>query len=1133
MSLLRLAYVLAVRRAISNWRLETVLFLGIVLAVSLMSSGVIFSNMVAEAALAHTVSRAEPEEINIQIRSFIGREAPFTTLGRADAYQARLDFVEQRVASPLRPYLREQAHMFESSTFFFQGHSQLELEDDLRPRGAIRYVQGLWPDRAELLRGRWPYSGAGEGAALAGGELEVAVDALGAELLQLDAGDRMEIFPATFFIDPPVMRARVVGVFRKTDPGDEFWRDTGRDFSFQDERWTMVPLFTTSDALLNQVVPLYPPSLLDMSWIFHLDRGKIRADDVDGLQRLARFVERDVSTNLANSSVYTRLYRVLDEYEDRILPARIPLFLILILVTAILMYYLGLVSGLVVKSRSTELAMLKSRGATTQQLGLLALVESLLLAIPAVIVGPLLALGVVQLLGKVFLGLGGGGELADVPVSLTTQAFLLGLLGGALAVAALTGFTLLAARQSIVEFRQEGARPPRAPFIHRYYLDILILAIVGVLWWQTQSGDSFLVRSLEGGDLEIDYSRLVGPVLALLAIGLIVLRFFPIFLALATRLVQPVGPSWLVHGLRHVSRDPIMPGVLVVMLMLATALGVIGSTFSSTLQRSQRDRALYATGADLYIQYTPGATSQSLLGLADRVNQIEGVEGAAEVHRLSGSLMNRGFNATSLSILGVDSPNFSRVGWYREDFSGGRSLEELTGLLSPGGGTGTIAEDGVSLPRDATGLSLWVHPSRPDHGLRIRARLKDSQGQFFDISMGSLGFRGWRQLSAEMIPLPYSGRGTARDRGPVVTSPYSLQSLHVFRIFGRREPGALFLGQLSALTPRGLVSISDFQDFDQWHVVEDYSRPGVSYYALEHSELIAPEGSGGSAVFTWVPGGIGLQGIRPGRSEEPLSAVVSQSLLDHADARLGDTLNVRVSNYALPLKAVAVADYFPTLDSEQRPFAVVDLRTFNEMSNLHSARLVGGSNELWADLGEPNNSVAAVTRALSAQGLGFKEPILASETVAQRLDQPLVNAGWGGLLVLVFLVLVLASASGVMLFSYIDTRERQTEFALLRTLGSSTRQLNRVVWFNALLVLAFGIGLGSWVGYQIAASLLPLMEVAEEGTRVVPSMVLRTNWTTLLVTYLTLVGVTIATVAWLAWYSGKIEVQRALRIGKA
>ena len=141
------------------------------------------------------------------------------------------------------------------------------------------------------------------------------------------------------------------------------------------------------------------------------------------------------------------------------------------------------------------------------------------------------------------------------------------------------------------------------PFIHRYYLDVFLLVIIGLLWWQTQNQDTFLVRSFGSGELEIDYTRLLGAILGLLAIGLLVLRFFPIALAVVVRLAEPVGPSWLVHGLRHVSRDPIVPAVLIVMLMLATALGVIGSTFSATLERSQRDQALYAVGADLKIDH--------------------------------------------------------------------------------------------------------------------------------------------------------------------------------------------------------------------------------------------------------------------------------------------------------------------------------------------------------------------------------------------------------------------------------------------------------------------------------------------------------------------------------------------------
>ena len=60
LSLFRFAYVMAVGRAVSGWRLELVLFGGILLAVSLMASGVIFSDLLANAALRDALARAEP-----------------------------------------------------------------------------------------------------------------------------------------------------------------------------------------------------------------------------------------------------------------------------------------------------------------------------------------------------------------------------------------------------------------------------------------------------------------------------------------------------------------------------------------------------------------------------------------------------------------------------------------------------------------------------------------------------------------------------------------------------------------------------------------------------------------------------------------------------------------------------------------------------------------------------------------------------------------------------------------------------------------------------------------------------------------------------------------------------------------
>jgi hypothetical protein len=353
------------------------------------------------------------------------------------------------------------------------------------------------------------------------------------------------------------------------------------------------------------------------------------------------------------------------------------------------------------------------------------------------------------------------------------------------------------------------------------------------------------------------------------------------------------------------------------------------------------------------------------------------------------------------------------------------------------------------------------------------------------------------------------------------------------QITGRRgipDPGATFFGELGVNGPNGAEIVDSFHSLDNWQIIEDYSRPGL--YGLESSESVVLQASVSSARYSWAPGSIGLRGIRPGPPERPLPALVSQPFLDLADAEVGDVRTVGLSTFSLPVEIKAVVDYFPTLDPSERPFVVVDLVTFIRQSNLHSPRPTGGSNELWVNPGASGGDGSAIVDSLDNNGVRTRKTLVASDMVLNSVDQPLVNAGWGALLVLMFLALVLASALGVMLFSFIDTKERQTEFALLRTLGTSRIQLNGTVWFSVFLVAVCGVSLGTLAGYLIGVSLLPLMEVAEEGAKVTPRMVLETNWVTLSVSYIILGAVTLATVLWLVWFTAKMEIHQVLRIGE-
>ncbi len=1123
-SLLRFAYVMAISRAVSGWRLEAVLISGILLAVALMASGVIFSDLLSNAALRDALLRSEPEDVNLRVRTYNSRDDPPDVEGRRAAFEARDEFVRQNVREPLQHYLKFHSRYIKSATFLFRGRPQLEADKDSRPRGSVVHLTGL-DGRIQVLEGQWP-----TGPAPRDEPVPVAVDRLGAQLLGLGVGEVMEIFPASQFDDSAPTEVRIAAVFQVLDPSDEFWYGLSSASSEQNDSWTLVPLFASEEGLLHRVIGAYPSIYADTTWFFFPDPEKIPSSETVEIQSLLAQIERTVSVGLGNSGYTIRLDGLLSDFESELLLARLPLLLLLLIVIAILTYYLALMAGLIVRSRSSEIALLQSRGATATQIAILGLGEGLFVATPAVIAGPYVALGMIKFLGFVFFRLSGAsGESVNVAVGISLPAFLLGLAGGALAVLVFTAATLLASRRGGVESRLAGSRPPTSNFIQRYYLDVALLALIGLLWWQLQSRGAFLVQTLGSSALSIDYSLLLGPVLGLAAAGLIVLRAFPWAIALLARIAGPVAPSWLLHVLRHQSRDPLTPAMLIVLVMLATALGVVGSSFSATLERGQREQALYEAGADLRLRH--GSVDQGA-GLAGAAGKLEGVAAAADVFRSSASLTTSGFS-TSSTLLAIQADAIADTAWLREDFAGGLSADDLSRLLKPGG-PATAPQggpDGLLLPADATALTLWARPGGSSPYLGVWVRLADAQGVIIDAWMGDLDRPEWSRLSVHLSDEGFRGNTPPRRWRPLdVRPPFRLMSFSVRSRLSGDEGGAIFFGRIDASTPQGEAVIHDFRSVEGWHVTEDFRRPGL--FSLESSGSAAAGEFDSTGRFSFGSGGVGLTGIRAGGPDEAIPALGSSQFLEFANADIGDTVILGMSSYSLLVEVAGELEFFPTLYPAEKPFVVMDLPKFNRAAIRRSPQPPSGPNEVWISGGDAPVEVEAVSSALSEEGGNIRTTHHAQSMVASRVDQPLVNAGWGGLLVLLFLAITLASASGLLLFTHLDARERQTEFALLRTLGVSGGQMRLILWAGLAIMVVCGIALGTLLGWLLGASLLPLMEVAEAGKRITPSLVFTADWQRLLVSYVILGVVTLSSGLWLAWLTSRLQLHQVLRMGE-
>ena len=408
----------------------------------------------------------------------------------------------------------------------------------------------------------------------------------------------------------------IVGLVEPIDPQEEYWITFPTYFSIQTHgESSLVPFYLPEAAFFDGLGANYPQLVGDFGWLLFFDTGVVTADTAGPTKDALIGLETDINKRFPRSLVFTSLKNRLADYQKELKLARVPLYLYIGLVVLVILYFLVLVMGLLTRYRAEETSLLRSRGGSILQVTSLLVAAETVVALAAMVVGPFLAWAIVKYLLLDTIN-PVGPDHAEVSVGLSGDMFLMGAIGGLLSLAILTAHSVNRARQGLVSSLNERSRPPSVPLLQRYYVDLLVLAGLGLLWWQISSRDGFVSRDATSRALDTDPSLLFGPVMVLLAATVLVLRFLPWLVRLATWVVSRVSPAWALFSLTRLARDPLPHGALVVILMLAAALGVFGASFQTTLARSQKEQTLYQQGGDLVLRghrFSP-KTQNALVG---------------------------------------------------------------------------------------------------------------------------------------------------------------------------------------------------------------------------------------------------------------------------------------------------------------------------------------------------------------------------------------------------------------------------------------------------------------------------------------------------------------------------------------
>ena len=1063
MGLLDLVYWLLRRRIRHSWVLLALTAFGVLAAVTLMATGSLYSRVLGEAGIRHSLASLPPTVVNTLV---VAQDRP---LGPAD-YEPLSEMVQGAARSRLSGIL-EGIHRF--------GRTQLGLPGDKdpnripRPQDAINgrpFFMTGFQDHSRLVAGSWPESPGSSGPE--GVEIDAVVGASTARTAGYEVGTKVFVWP---FPGDPSERIvlNITGLAEPIDPSEVYWMGPPNYFSvYAVADVNVAPFYLTEQNFLQVLGSRFPTLVGDFGFNLFLDPSRITAGDADAVQEAMAGLETDVNKRYPRTFVLSRLSLAIDEYKQELTLARVPLYVFVSLFVIVIIYFLVLITGLLGRSQSEEAALLRSRGASVAQVaGAMALAEAVVVLV-AVAIGPLIAWLIVRFLLLSTIDPVGG---RDFPTGLAADTYWMGAAGGALALVVLGATAVGRARMAMTDSLAARARPPSNPFLLRYYFDVLALLAVGLIWWQVRGRDGFVAQELAARGVSVDPTLVLGPVLGLFAAAVLLMRALP----LAARLMAWAGEqgrsAWVSHALVRLARDPVPNASLAVMLMLAAALGVFGATFQSSLADSQRHQALYRTGGDMVVK-GPAIKSDS----AQKLSTIPGVVAATPVLRLPVNLLDG--HGGSANLIALDPGVLAQAAWFREDFSD-QGIDELAALLDPL--PGEEAEPGILLPTDAGYLGVWVNTSEMDISpgsinLSLWAHVRNVRGAYRSVGLGSLidsgqdpsELVGWRFLSGE-LPEGFS----PDDR------PLELVGLFVSGSSFTKAPAArLFFDDVTVFSGASAGDGSIIEDFESARDWQPLVTPAQRSDSSQPVAEAAHSGNRGLA-FSWdVPLEDNLRGIHIPPGPLPIPVIGGPTF------RVGQELRVTQGRLAVPVRVVATTRYFPTVASLSRPLLLIGHGRLRNYQELLPGRDSKPAEEIWLAL-DPAADREQVSDEVAARIPGYLY-ITDREKVADLAGRnPLAGGGWNGLTALGMVALGVAAALGLWAYAIISVRQGRTDLAVARAIGFSRGQLLLSLSLERLLMAALAIAAGAAIGFWPGLMLLRMMDFTTSGLQAVPPMV--------------------------------------------
>ena len=1219
------------RRLLDEWKLLSSVFIGVLVAVTISVGSTVYLTALEQLAFRVSLNQISAPLLNLTV---FAKRIPLTS----DAVEELSELVTTITTKHIED-------LYAGHEMYLRGTSSI-VGTDAMPLPAIGDQESMamvWDGffhtltnferHSVFLEGRAPKTAAIETAE--GITVEATISEQVAEESKLGPGD--SVIVATDIFVPTRITAKIVGVFQADNLKDEYWSTAalvltsqsaaaqgGEESGFpppdgtvwDDNQDLAIGLFVPVEVMTEVIGPANERTLANPIVFGKIDKNKL------GTWTAARFVNRldmiedEVIDTIPGATVSSGTVRgLIANVGRRVFFSRIPLLFLLTIMVVTVLFYMTMMVSYLAKSREKDSALMRTRGVGIAEILRLYTLEGIVMCLLAFILGPLIAFGTISVIGLVppFRSTTGG-ELLLVRVEPITFA-----IGAAIALLCLflyVAFGAAGARSGLLVQKARAARPATMSFFHRYYLDIGLVAIGGLVFWELQSREQIVSSGLFT-ELQVNETLLFGPILFLIVVALFFMRLFPLFvryiggespgllhlltgfsvaalaggallfgyqdgtlseaytpaaIALAaggayfvtyrfivgvrrwlgvgaqaglvaayvltgdiqpsnTLFVAEIGllaivpaqvlyrllsfatrsaPAWLSISLWHMARNPLQYTWLVLLLVLVTGLGIFATTVGGTLTRSQDEQIQFGTPTDMRIQGTPLFLSEGLDGMREEFVATPAIDSGALGYRTSASIGN-----ISMQLLALEPEAFADIAWFRDDFAN-TGLDQIMGMIAV-----TDGPNGITMPADSQSIGVWIKPLEAQPLMSVWVVVQDSAGAVRTVSLGEVGELEWHSVSNE---LPKDLKG-----------PFDLMALSLYepgtttQTSGGGTPGTVLFDDVYVELSDGSERVLEgFEGESEWSPIPtSFFNSDVLYTSPDD-----PFTGARSGVFTFgTDRNRSVRGIYDASGGGVIPVVISSGVSEVTGLRTGASQIVSVSGWLVPVEISGVIDLFPTLNTANSGFMLADLDALLTYMNMMSQLSTVEANELYLQkTGDSPDIVEEITEAMESILLKV------NDTTAQREEirrDPLQNAGWRALVFMALSVVLLAAIFGYVAYMLLVGESSEHEMGFLQSLGLSKIQLLGLLSCEHLTVVALGLGVGTWAGFQMSRLMVAPLAVSDIGQSIIPPFILVTDWYLMLPTYAMILAIFITVMFVLYRSIGRAKLFELARGGEA